>query len=98
MATTSRPASVVRDRESYTIDETYPWHGAHSVAVNRCNGVKVSLTHNLSQTPYVLEIRAFNDGVAYRHIIPGGADAVPRARTSTRHSPSRPGRRSGTTT
>jgi alpha-glucosidase len=67
---------IVNGRESYTIDENYPWHGAHSVAINRCNGVKVSLTHDLSQTPYVLEIRAFNDGVAYRHIIPGAADAA----------------------
>jgi alpha-glucosidase len=62
--------------EPYSIDETYPWHGAHSVAVNRCHGVKVSLTHDLSQVPYVLEIRAFNDGVAYRHVIAGAADAV----------------------
>jgi alpha-glucosidase len=67
---------IAGDQESYTIDETYPWHGVHSVAVNRCNGVKLSLTHDLSQTPYVLEIRAFNDGVAYRHIIPGGSGAV----------------------
>ncbi len=62
--------------EPYSIDETYPWHGAHSTAVNRCNGVKVSLTHDLSQMPYILEIRAFNDGVAYRHVIAGAADAV----------------------
>jgi alpha-glucosidase len=62
--------------ESYSIDESYPWHGAHSVAVNRCNGARVSLTHDLSQVPYVLEIRAFNDGVAYRHVIAGAADAV----------------------
>jgi len=62
--------------ERYMIDETYPWHGVHSVAVNRCNGAKVSLIHDLSQTVYVLEVRAFNDGVAYRHIIPGDANAV----------------------
>lgn len=62
--------------EPYRIDETYPWHGAHSVAVNRCNGAKVSLMHDLSQVPYILEIRAFNDGVAYRHVIAGAADAV----------------------
>ncbi len=62
--------------EPYSLDETYPWHGAHSTAVNRCNGVKVSLTHDLSQMPYILEIRAFNDGVAYRHVIAGAADAV----------------------
>ena len=61
--------------ETYDIDESYPWHGAHSTAVNRCNGVKISLTHDLSMNPYVLEIRAFNDGVAYRHVIPGDAAA-----------------------
>jgi alpha-glucosidase len=67
---------VFRALETYTIDEAYPWHGAHRMAVNRCNGAKVSLTHDLSQTPYVLEIRAFNDGVAYRHVIPGDGDAA----------------------
>ena len=62
--------------EQYKIDETYPWHGVHSMAVNRCNGVKVSLTHDLSQMTYVLEVRAFNDGVAYRHIIAGDANSA----------------------
>lgn len=62
--------------EQVRIDETYPWHGAHSTAVNRCHGTKVSLTHDLSQMTYVLEVRAFNDGVAYRHVIAGDADAV----------------------
>jgi alpha-glucosidase len=67
---------IFNNLEEYKIDETYPWHGVHSTAVNRCNGVKVSLTHDLSMTPYVLEIRAFNDGVAYRHVIAGDANAV----------------------
>lgn len=58
------------------VNETYPWHGVHSTAVNRCNGAKVSLTHDLSQTRYVLEIRAFNDGVAYRHVIAGDSSAM----------------------
>jgi alpha-glucosidase len=57
--------------ERYEINETYPWHGAHDTAVNRCNGVKISLQHDLSFTNYVLEIRVFNDGVAFRHIIAG---------------------------
>ena len=62
--------------ERYAIDETYPWHGVHSTAINRCSGTKISLTHDLSMIPYVLEIRVFNDGVAYRHVIAGEADAV----------------------
>jgi alpha-glucosidase len=67
---------IFSNLEQYKIDETYPWHGVHSTAINRCNGAKVSLTHDLSQTAYILEIRAFNDGVAYRHVITGDANAV----------------------
>jgi len=57
--------------ERYEINETYPWHGAHDTAVNKCNGAKISLQHDLSFTDYVLEIRVFDDGAAFRHIIPG---------------------------
>jgi alpha-glucosidase len=62
---------VFNNVERYSIDESYPWYGAHSTALNQCNGAKVSLTHDLSFTTYTLEVRAFNDGVAYRHVIPG---------------------------
>jgi len=63
--------------ESYAINETYPWHGAHSLAINHCCGIKIAYTHDLSMIDYILEVRAFNDGVAYRHIIPG-SDAARR--------------------
>ena len=62
---------VFNSLERYSVDESYPWYGAHSTAVNQCNGVKLSLTHDLSFTSYTLEVRVFNDGVAYRHVIPG---------------------------
>jgi alpha-glucosidase len=60
--------------ERYEIDETYPWYGALSTAVNRCNGAKIFLQNDLSFIDYVLEVRVFNDGAAFRHIIPGGKD------------------------
>ncbi len=63
--------------DRYQIDETYPWMGAHDPAVNRCNGARVSLTNDLSYISYTLEIRVFDDGVAYRHRVPG-ADGTPR--------------------
>ena len=70
-------SGVVFDNvERYSIDESYPWYGAHSTAINQCNGVKLSLTHDLSFTSYTLEIRVFNDGVAYRHVIPGEENAA----------------------
>ena len=65
--------------ERYEVNETYPWHGAHSTAVNQCNGARISLQNDLSFIDYVLEIRVFNDGAAFRHIIPGdeGVSRVP---------------------
>jgi len=66
---------VFNNLERYSIDESYLWYGAHATAVNRCNGAKVSLTHDLSFTPYTFEVRVFNDGVAYRHVIPGEENA-----------------------
>lgn len=67
---------IFNNLENYNINETYPWHGVHSTAVNQCNGVRISFTHDLSMTDYVLEIRVFNDGVAYRHVIPGEANVA----------------------
>jgi alpha-glucosidase len=70
-------SGVVFDNlERYSIDESYPWYGAHSTAVNRYNGVKISLTHDLSFISYTLEIRVFDDGIAFRHVIPGDGDTV----------------------
>ena len=60
----------------YSVKETYPWRGVHSQAVNHCNGATISLKHAKSDTGYTLEARAFNDGVAFRYIIPG--DEKPR--------------------
>ena len=58
--------------ERSEINETYPWQGAHSTAVNHCNVAAISFTHDLSLSPFHLEVRAFNDGAAYRVIVPGG--------------------------
>ena len=57
--------------ETYAIDESYPWHGAHATAVSRCRGARVALTSDLGMIPFTLEVRVFNDGVAYRHVVPG---------------------------
>ncbi|HWD94394.1 MAG TPA: glycoside hydrolase family 97 catalytic domain-containing protein [Verrucomicrobiae bacterium] len=66
---TSSPA--VGEVKTYHIDETYPWRGVHSVASNHCNGATIALKSG--GVSYSLEIRAFNDGVAYRFIAPGAA-------------------------
>ncbi len=62
--------------ERYDIDETYPWHGANNKAVNQYNAARISLQNDLSFVDYVFEIRVFNDGAAFRHVIPGEPDVL----------------------
>jgi alpha-glucosidase len=69
--------------DRYQVDETYPWHGPHATAVNRGNGVKLPLKSR-SGVAYILEVRAYNDGVAFRHIVPGQGTRVPDEATSFR--------------
>jgi alpha-glucosidase len=57
--------------DSYQTNEKYRWRGIHSEAINRSNGVKVSVLHKESKTPYTIDVRAFNDGVAFRYIVAG---------------------------
>ncbi len=62
--------------KQYQVKETYPWRGVHSQAVNNCNGTKISIKHTKSIISYTLEARSFNDGIAFRYIVPG--DSNPR--------------------
>ena len=66
---TANPA--VGDIKTYRVNETYPWRGVHSVASNNCNGETIALKSG--EMSYRLELRAYNDGVAYRFIAPGTA-------------------------
>ncbi|HXT12115.1 MAG TPA: glycoside hydrolase family 97 catalytic domain-containing protein [Candidatus Angelobacter sp.] len=63
--------AVAGEIKTYHLNDTYPWRGAHSVAVNHCNGETIALKSG--NTSYTLEVRVFNDGVAYRFIAPGEA-------------------------
>ncbi len=70
--------------ESYSVSESYPWYGPHSTAKDNCNGLRVGATHRQSGAAYVVEIRAYNDGVAFRHIVPGSGPRVPDEATAFR--------------
>jgi len=63
--------------ERYQVDQTYPWYGGHSIATDRCNGAKIALTHIGTKLPFILEIRAYDDGAAFRHQVPGEGTRVP---------------------
>jgi len=53
------------------INETYPWHGVHRTATNRASVAVITFTNDLAMQPFTLEVRAFDDGVAYRFVVPG---------------------------
>lgn len=57
--------------ETYENQDTYPWRGIHSVAINHYKGAKIPLTHTGSKIRYTLDVRVYNDGVAFRYLIPG---------------------------
>jgi alpha-glucosidase len=63
--------ATIEKTKSYQVNETYPWYGAHATAVNHCNGVKVSLAAGKTGLHYTLDVRAYNNGVAFRWMIPG---------------------------
>lgn len=63
--------------ETYARNESYPWYGPHSTAVDHSNGARVAVTHPKSRISYTLEIRAWNDGVAFRHLVPGTGARTP---------------------
>jgi alpha-glucosidase len=44
--------------------------------VNNCSGARISIRHQ-NGTDYHFEVRAFNDGVAFRFVIPGEGKRVP---------------------
>lgn len=72
--------------ERYQIEESYPWRGVHSTAVNRCRGARITLRHGRTGTGYTLEARACDDGSAFRFVVPGapGQSRVPDAATTFR--------------
>jgi alpha-glucosidase len=60
--------------ETDAVDETYPWHGVHATARHRSRGARVSLVADLGAIPFHFEARAFDDGVAYRLVVPGAVN------------------------
>ena len=69
--------------ERYRVDETYPWRGLKSQAINRANGTRFVLRHQ-SGGRYTVEVRVANDSVAFRHVVPGEGRRVPDAASAFR--------------
>lgn len=66
---------LINNRKNYKHHETYPWYGVHSFATNNFNGAKIEIKDRNSELTYTLDIRVFNDGAAYRLVLPGSPSA-----------------------
>jgi alpha-glucosidase len=62
--------------ENYKVNETYLWNGLHSVSADRCNGSVVWIHQTGTKNDYVLEVKVFNDAVAFRFKVPGNENVV----------------------
>lgn len=58
--------AILDKSETYKIDETYTGRGVHSVATNRCNGARIKINENNAN--WILDVRVFDDGVAFRYL------------------------------
>jgi len=70
--------------DRYSLDERFPWRGVHSTARNRCNGARVAVTHAATGAAWTVEVRAFDDAVAFRFLVPGSGSRVPDAASAFR--------------
>lgn len=70
--------------ETYDVNHRYEWRGVHAEAVNRARGEKITIDHRPSGTRYGIEVRAFDDAVAFRFVVPGTGRRVPDAASGFR--------------
>jgi alpha-glucosidase len=67
------------------INEKYPWYGVKSEASDHCRAMELSVKHLASGQNWVFEARAYDDGFAYRYVIPGtGQRAITGEKTNWR--------------
>jgi len=62
--------AYIGDHEIFKENVTYPWLGLNATATNKYNGIRIAL-RTKKGTAYTLEVRAFNDAVAFQFDIPG---------------------------
>jgi len=78
LTTNARIIRIERDR----IHETYPWLGAHSVAMSDAFAAKIFLQSN--KINFQIEIRVFDDGAAFRVRVPNSIRSIPDEATTFR--------------
>jgi alpha-glucosidase len=63
--------AIVGRPTTRVLRETYLTRGAHTMALNHYREAIFPVASGAARTPWQLEVRAFNDGVAFRYRVPG---------------------------
>lgn len=64
-------------QSSASTNEEYAVRGVHTRARNHSNDAHIEFVHRETATPFTLDVRAFDDGVAFRYLVPGARSRTP---------------------
>ena len=62
----------------YRIDDSYAWYGVHSVAEEHGAGLEIPLLDRDGTVAWILEMRVYDNGIAFRMTLPGTEPRVPQ--------------------
>lgn len=64
-------------------DESYAWVGNQDTIINLYNESRIEILHTTSKQKYYLEVRNFNNGIAFRYVIPSeGTTTISKEQTT----------------
>ncbi len=62
---------VIAEPRYHTVNQSYPWRGVKSEAVDHYTGMRLPVTHKTSGLTWKLESHTYDDGFAWRYTVPG---------------------------
>jgi alpha-glucosidase len=75
--------TIVGSIGKYRTNNEYVWRGVHAKAVDHSNGARIKLRHAPTGSDFMLEVRVFDDGVAFRYLVSDiGKTRVPAETTA----------------
>jgi len=75
--------AVVVSIQRYKTNNEYAWRGVHAKGIDRSNGARITIQHTPTKSEYFVEVRLFDDGVAFRYLVPSaGKTRVPDETTA----------------
>jgi len=70
-------SATITKIERLHVHEKYLTRGWHATATNDANGARIVCRHDLTRNDFTFEVRVYNDGIAFRFIVPGNGSRIP---------------------